>query len=94
MFGPHGSKLADVIIAGSSATVIELISHDLFSSWYAQQCVHQSSSWLSYPGEFDLVRLIPTANASAIVKVLSVILLDRPYYKPTSKYQFLDVHQI
>ena len=94
IIGPHGSNLANVIIAGSSASVLELISHELFSSWYAQQCVYQGSRWFSYPKELDLVLTNPIANASAISEMLSLILQVQPYYKPTCKYKFLESKQI
>ena len=103
IMGPHGSNLANIIIAGSNATtVLELLSHELLSGWYYQQCVYQGSRWLSYPTAMASVQGQAMANAENIAPILRKIFLNNhdnnngsvQHENPVCQYDFFEKYQI
>ena len=95
IMGPHGSNLANIIIAGSNATVLELLSHELLSGWYYQQCEYQGSRWVSYPTNIESVCGQATANADDIAPILRKIFRNNEDgRRPVCQNGFFDQYQI
>ena len=91
ILGPHGSNLANAILAGRNVTVLELLARERLSGWYYQQCVYQGARWVSYPDHPPAH--LSVANASALAPLLRR-LLQSPHWTPACRYGFYGPFQI
>ena len=94
LIGPHGSNMANMILMGNATGVLEFLSHELLSGWYAQQSVYQGVRWFSYPNSYAAVKGPPLmiSNVSEVAMVLRQILDGR--YTPRCTQDFFHTYQI
>ena len=87
IMGPHGSNLANAILAGPNASVVELLDrkHNM-GTWYYQQCVYQGSRWVSFPNRSEDVPDFAAADAETIAPQLRLLLEHA--YLPVFQHDF------
>ena len=73
IIGPHGSNLANIILSNATG-VLEFLSRELLSNWYAQQSQLQGVRWFSFPTSYDLVQGHPAAEGSDVAPLLRRVL--------------------